>query len=216
MKTTTIRAWLAAAGLMAALPATAANYTYGDLLVGFDGSGNNFIYDLGQFSSLSIGETWNVGANLGTRFGVVGGTVGGTHIYATSSDYNELSYDPTGNGSTAISNIKTLSGQPNAITLGGSRTPTAGDTTGWTYQTDQAAGAPGNTFFNNYFNPNVSAGATAFFFDNLNSGAVGQAGAFVYDGVGGVLTFVPEPGSSALFILGGMVALVSRFRARRV
>ena len=57
MKRTTKYALLAASTLAVAATAQA-QYTYGDLLVGFTGGSQDFIYDLGQVSSLHVGETW--------------------------------------------------------------------------------------------------------------------------------------------------------------
>ncbi len=67
------------AALAAAASAQAQQYADGDLLVGFAGSGNDFIYDLGSVTSLSPGETWTVGASAGTQFGVVGALFNLTH-----------------------------------------------------------------------------------------------------------------------------------------
>src|SRR5438045_1627082 len=110
MKTTTKMACLAALALGFAASAQAGAYSYGDLLVGFDGSGSDKIFDLGQLTSFTAGQTWSVGVGLGSRYGLVGGTLNGAHIYASSFDSGENFYDPTGNGSTAISNIRTIAG----------------------------------------------------------------------------------------------------------
>ena len=201
--------------LLAAWSAPAqTNYVNGDLLVGFDGGTNDLIYDLGQFSALTLGETWNVGPGLGTRFGVVGAQSTGRHIYATSFDSAENGFNPTALYNTASSNIRTISGQPTAVTFGNSRSPSPGDTTGWTYQTDQPPATPGNTFQNNFFNPNVNVGSVAYFFDNANTGVVTPANGFTYDKVGGRLTYaaVPEPGTACL--LGGAALLALALRRR--
>src|SRR5689334_15689601 len=86
MKATLKLKLLSGACLMIAASVQAQNYVNGDLLVGFSGGGNDFIYDLGQFSSLHVGETWSLGPGLGTKFGVVGAQATGKHIYATSAD----------------------------------------------------------------------------------------------------------------------------------
>jgi hypothetical protein len=101
-----------------------------------------------------------------------------------------------------------------AVTFGNSRAPGPGDTTGWTYQTDQAPGTPGNTFQNNFFNPNVNVGSFAYFFDNGNTGTVTPANGFTYDSAGGILTYsaVPEPATGCL--LGGAGLLVLALRRR--
>jgi len=209
MKTKLKMALLSGACLAMAASAQAQNYVNGDLLVGFTGGGTDFIYDLGQFSSLSVGQTWNIGSGLGAKFGVVGAQSTGKHIYATSFDSTENSFDPTALYNTASANIRTISGQPTALTIGTSRTPGPGDTTSWTYQTAQPPGTPGNTFENNFFDPNVNVGSPAYFFDNPNTGGVTSQNAwFTYDSANGVLSYVPEPtagcllGGGSLLILG--------------
>ena len=130
-----------------------------------------------------------------------------------SSDSAENGY----NYSTAFynqdrANISTIAG---SLTLAGqSRTTTPLDTTGWTMQTAQAPGTPGNYLFNHMFNPNVSAGATAYFFDNTGVGAATPDSFFSYNSTSGQLGFgvseVPEPATVSL--LGGLGLLVLAFR----
>jgi len=214
MKTKMKKVLLSTACLLMAGFAHAQNYVNGDLLLGFDGGASDFIYDLGQYSALTLGETWNVGPGLGTRFGVIGAQSTGKHIYATSFDSAENGFDPTALYNTASANIKTASGQPTAVTVGTSRTTTSTDTTGWTYQTDQAAGTPGNTFENNFFNPNVNVGSIAYFYDNGNTGTVTPVNAFTYDSANGILTYsaVPEPGAWCLLAGAGLLAAALRRR----
>jgi len=197
-----------------------AQYVNGDLIIGFDGGSSDFIYDLGQYSSLTQGETWNLGATLGTQFGIVGGQSTGSHIYATSSDSAENGFDPTGltrSTGSVYANVRTIAGN---LTTGTSRTTTPTDTTGWTMQTDQAAGTPGNYFFNNFFNPNVPIGQTAYLFDNMNTGSVVPTSFFNYDSSSGVLTFgtpisVPEPSTLGIFTTAGLLLLVVRRQIAR-
>jgi len=178
------------ASALAVAASAQAQYVNGDLLVGFTGGSQDFIYDLGQASSLTLGRTWNLGANLGTQFGVLGAQSTGRHIYATSFDnVNENGFSPANLFFNARADITTIAG---GLTVGNSRTttPAAADwTTGWTYQTAQAAGTPGNTFQNDYFNPNVSVSSIAYFYDNLNSGTVTAAGFFSYNSSSGQFQF---------------------------
>src|SRR5215467_2792855 len=87
-----VRAVLLAAALTAAASTQAATYT-GDLLIGFTSqSGNDYVYDLGQTSSLFSGETFNLsgalaGFNLNTvHWAVIGDkNVLGTRTVWTTS-----------------------------------------------------------------------------------------------------------------------------------
>ncbi len=213
-----IKAVLVAAALAAVTSAQA--YTYGDLLVGFDGGTTDFIFDLGRFSNLTPGQTWNLGAafgqnNLGTHFGVAGASSGlsSSHIYATSPFADEGGF-LGGNNQAASANVATIG---TGITAGQLRTPAPTDSTGWFMQTDQAAGTPGNYFFNNFFNPNVSVGSVAYLFDNAANGTMTPANSFTYNPANGMLTFapVPEPGTYSLLACAGVLALVLRRRLAR-
>ena len=217
MKTSTKLALLAL-GLGTAVSARA--YTYGDVMVGFTGGSTDFIYDLGPYTSL-ISQSWNVGANLGTRFGAVGATaLSGTlaqNIFATSSDPSESGYLQGANWSGAKANVQTIG---TGLSLAGqSRTTTTSDTTGWHMQTDQPAGTPGNFFFNNYFNPNIAVGSTAYLFDNYpNSGGRSLIGMFTYDNAHGTLNFiaVPEPATTSLLAGFALLAFLVRRQFTRL
>lgn len=192
---------MALAATTACVHATGTSYTYGDLLVGFDGGTQDFIYDLGAFSALSDGKTWSLGSNLGTRYGVVGASTMSTkHIYSTSfaSDENAFSpfntYNLTRPTVVTTAEIIVSGGSFKYLSAGESKTTTPSDTTGWTFETDQSAGTPGTTFQNNFFNPNVDVGSMAYFFDNdasssSSGGTVTTAGYFFYDTAAGVLTY---------------------------
>ena len=209
MKNTLKYPLLAAAALAVASSAQA--YTNGDLLVGFTGGSSDFIYDLGSVSSLTDGKTWNVGTSLGSQFGVVGALSSGKHIYATSSDSAENGYlYSTAYFNQDNANIGTIAG---SLTVGLSRTTTPADTTGWTMQTAQSAGTPGNYLFNNLFNPNVTVDSPAYFFDN--AAAATPDGIFRYNAVDGVLAFsaVPEPTSIGILTVAGLLAVVMRRRS---
>ena len=202
-----------------AVASSAQAYVNGDLLVGFTGGSQDFIYDLGQASSLTLGQTWNLDANLGAQFGVLGVQNTGQHIYATSFDsLNENNFAPTGLFPNARADIATIAG---GLTLGNSRTTTQAAfdwTTGWTYQTAQAAGTPGNTFQNDYFNPNVSVASNANLYDNLNNGTVTPLSFFSYNPYSGQLAYgvtaVPEPTTIGLGGLGLLALAVRRKLAK--
>jgi len=211
----TFKVALASALALGAVTPAAKAYVQGDLLVGFTGGSSDFIYDLGQASSLTDGETWSLGTSLGTRFGIVGASsvANGSHIFSTSFDPAQNGYAQGANYATAKANILTID---NFITVGQSRTTTPTDTTGWTFQTDQPAGTPGNTFQNNFYNPNVDVGSTAYLFDNTPNETAGTPDIFfTYDATSGTLTFgappVPEPSTA---VLGGLGLLAFVLRCR--
>ncbi len=101
-----------------------------------------------------------------------------------------------------------------SLTAGASTTLSPSLTYSWTYQTAQPAGTPGKSFENDFFNPNVNVGSTAYFFENANNGTVTPENGFNYDSVSGVLTYqaVPEPGTLSLLALMGLVGLTVRRR----
>ena len=193
----TTRYALLAASVLALAASAPAQYVNGDLLVGFTGGSQDFIYDLGQLSTLTLGTTWNLGPGLGTEFGVVGAVNTGSHIFATSSDSAENGYSYyTAFFNQDRADISTLAG---SLVAGQSRTTTPTDTTGWTMQTAQPTGTPGNYLFNHLFNPNASVSSTAYFFDNSGAGVVPDS-FFSYNSASGQLSFgvssVPEPTTS--------------------
>ena len=208
MKNLSKFAFLAVSALALAASANAA-YVNGDLIAGFTGGGTDVIFDLGQASALFPGETWTISLGTQTDFGVVGALTSGRHIFATSADSAEDGWVQSGQYQTARGNILSLGG--GTLTAGNSVTPSSSDSTSWTFQTAQPAGTPGNTFQNNYFNPNVPLSSTAFVFNNVD-GTTTPMGSFSYDAPSSTLTFqpAPEPGTYALLGLGGVLALAFR------
>ncbi len=207
----------AAAALGLAVPVQA-QYVNGDLLAGFTSGTSDFIMDLGPYSSLSLGETWNVGANLGsqfggvTQFGVVGSLNLGQLIFATSPDRAENGFNPQGLFTPARANVATLA--QGSLTAGSFAILSPALSYSWTYQTAQTAGTPGNTFENNFFNPNVSVDSTAYLFENANSGTVTPENTFTYNNTSGELSYqvVPEPGTVSLLAVLGLLGLTVRRR----
>jgi hypothetical protein len=204
----------AVAALGLAVPAQA-QYVNGDLLAGFTGGPNDFILDLGPLSGLKLGQTWSIGANLGTEFGVVGSLNLGQIIFATSSDSAENSFNPQGLFTTTRADVATLA--QGSLTAGTSTTMSPSLTYSWTYQTGQPAGTPGKSFQNDFFNPNVSVGSPAFFFGNANNGTVASENMFTYNSVSGQLSYqaVPEPGTLSLLAVMGLAGLTVRRRLAR-
>jgi hypothetical protein len=207
---------LSAAAALAVAVSAQAQYVNGDLLAGFTGGPSDFILDLGPYSGLSLGQTWTVPANLGTEFGVVGALNFGQVIFATSSDRAENGFNPQALFTAARANVATLA--QGGLTAGLSISLAPSLTYSWASQTLQPAGTAGNTFENNFFNPNVSVGSTAYFFENANSGTVTPLDSFTYNSASGQLSFqaVPEPGSLSLLAVMGLAGLtVGRRLARR-
>lgn len=209
-----------AAVVLAVTTAAQAAYTPGDLLIGFDGGTQNLIYDLGQMSSFTPGQTWTISPPSGTtRFGLVGYD-NANNIYATwtgnATALGNIAFDPTGTYSTAGGSIRTIAGGASAIQAGQSRTTTSSDTTGWYMQTDQPAGTAGPTyFFNTYgINPNVGLSATAYLIAGNNNGTLSDVGSFGFNGANGLLTFAPVPEPTIFSLVGGSALLALTLRRR--
>jgi len=166
-----------------------------------------------------VGDSWSVGASRGVNFGVVGASAKGlttSHIYVTSSDSMEGGFVQL-SGGPASANVATIAGGNSAINQQGQfRTPSPTDPTGWYLQTDTPSPAQ-NSFENNYFNPNVPVGSTAFFFNNANNinSSGSPVGLFNYDPAGGTLTFVPEPSTYGVAAGLGLLVLTLRRKLAR-
>jgi len=213
------------AAACAATSTVRAAYTSGDLLVGFTSAGaaNDYMFDVGPVSGLTYGETWTLGSDLGGTFtsaqfqsaswGVIGALTSTKTIYSSAgiqgvpgpvanlSTYNAIHVNVISLGQSSIVNTATMPAQSSANS--------------WYSQTDQAAGTPGNFFFNNLANPNVSTAAMADVYALDDLGDPGsELGAFTISANGNTLTYiqVPEPGVASL--LGGFGLLALRLRRR--
>ncbi|HLH56756.1 MAG TPA: PEP-CTERM sorting domain-containing protein [Verrucomicrobiae bacterium] len=241
MKTSLKTTMLAVAGMALMIDAAHAQYAAGDLVAGFtSGSGNDVIYDLGQFSNFSNGETWNLlsaltsspggYANLnGLNWGVVGAQSTGLNS-ALKTVYSTVAHGQ----STAPVNI------PNTSTFNGIATSvntigqwvTAGSPAGIIASSDPASwngetivGGSG-TFFNNYGSatPSDPNSATPASFTSgsvvedlygvkANNTAATLLGTFTLSSTG-VLTFnavaVPEPSTYGVLAGLGLLAVCLR------
>ena len=209
-----------AAAVLAAVGTTqAATYT-GDLLLGFTSqSGNDFIYDLGQASALTSGETFNLsgslsGFNLSTvHWGIIGDkNVGGTRTAWTTTASGSPNVVPNLSAWTAI-DTATKSIYQNFPTggAGDSLSIAATDDNSWNMQT--ISGALTTQYHNAYEDPNLVGIGSASLFSVLGNGsAPTPLGTFAL-GANGTLTFTSVPEPSA-YVLGGLGLLALSFRSR--
>jgi len=212
---------LAALGLASV---TAAHATYNnDLLVGFTTqSGNDLVFDLGSFSSLTDGETWDLTSALSAAglsgsvstalWGVVGdinnsGTkttwlTDASGIPAADPSSSQWSYIHSADG--AIFSSLSAGG------IGNYGTPSSTVSYSWNQETAQGGSALG-TAYSSVANtdPNTSGLGTwvAFYQTVANGSAPTEVGSFSLNTVGAsdILSFepVPEPSSMALMAVGG-------------
>jgi hypothetical protein len=209
---THFKALLTAVAASVAL-ATTAQAASGDLLVGFDqGSGNTFVFNLGQFSALQNGETWNLGSQLvgagfnaatpgaGINFGVIGFNNTGSTLYSTmgpvdaSSDFNS-----------AKTVVNTLNNN--------NHTQPFGSGIDWFTQTENNF-ASGNWVGSTLMNPNTVQGSPA----TLNSYGIdtGVGNSFLDFNLGanGTLIYgvVPTPEPPTYSMLAGLGLLMLALR----
>jgi hypothetical protein len=213
-----IKLTLAAVALAAATSAQA--YNDGDLYVGFSGGpgGTDFIYDLGQASSLQVGvSSWNLSGmvpnlNANTVFGVIGFgfNAGQTDAFAFLTEATKNSQDFGGAGvGNAQSDVQTIAQQ---LQPGQSRTTSGTDQQGWTYNTHNGA-PPASSFQTDFMDPNVVVGNRAYFFAAAEiAGGTTLNNAFYFNPATGILTFqaVPEPATYGAVAGLGVLALALR------
>ena len=223
-------AMLAALGLASVTAAQAVSYD-GDLLVGLTtASGNDVVYDLGSFSSLTYGETWDLtsvlsGAGLSlsgtTKWGIVGDA-------NTDARYSWLTTaSGTANTVSAITAWNKINAAVGSIysSLSGSGlmgdygTPSSSVAYSWYSQTAKGGSAASSAFSAVSQNPNTTGlGTWVVLSQQVAGGGVGSvtpAGFFDLQIVGGndILSYqtVPEPGSMAMMAVGGgFLMLVGR------
>jgi hypothetical protein len=204
------------AGVACSTVATTAQAASGDLIAGFDqGSGNTFVFNLGQFSSLFSGEQWHLGTQLtgagfnpvtpgsGINFGVIGYNTTGSTLYSTVS-----AADPTSDFNGAKTVVNTLNTQNHVQAVGSG--------VDWFTETENQF-AFGNWVGSTLNLPNATQPGSA----TLNSLSVDTGASSSYldfnltwDGT--LIYGVPEPTTAGLFAGLGVLVLVLRRRFTRV
>lgn len=224
MKKQTKATLIALAIVSAATASQAAAYN-NDLIIGFSSTtGNDLLYDLGSFGSLTAGETWNLssllsGYNLST---VNWGVVGNSSASGTSRVlYTTFASAPATAGNGKGTSINSADGAlySNFATAGAGNSASVDSTTdnSWNHQTINPTLT--TQYLNAWENPNqVGTGSINFWSVQANSSAGVQDGTFSL-GSGGIVTFdavsVPEPSTYGLCAGAGLLALCLRNQFRR-
>lgn len=240
MKTSIKTTMLAMAGMALMIDAAHAQYSSGDLIVGFtSGAGNDVVYDLGKFSTFTSGETWNLFPSLTSTpggyanlSGLNWGVVGAQSTGLSSSLKTVYSTVPHGQVTppVGIPNTSTYNGIATSIntigqfiTSGPAGIDAASDAASWNGET--IVGGSG-TFFNAYGSatPSDPNSATPSGFTSgsviedlygvkANGSAATLLGTLAFDSTG-TLTFnavaVPEPSTYGALAGLGLLALCVR------
>ena len=214
MKKTLTALALAVATLAAVAPARAATYS-GDLIIGFSTtSGNDVIFDLGQRSALTSGETWDLSGLFSSasmslsgtpviNWGVIGNkNVGGTTRTAWVTG---LIDPPTLLGTPNYNALNTptisIAGGSTPLLPGGSITGPASDPNSWNTQT--ILGPLSGNYVNAYQSPNNQGFTSVPFWEVVaNGSSPNQLGSFAFAN-SAIVTFpaVPAPSSHSLLVL---------------
>jgi len=224
MKKTIKATMIALAVAGAASAAQAATYN-NDLIIGFtSASGNDLLYDLGSFSSLTSGEQWNLstllsGYNLNTvNWGVVGNTSASSSSRVLYTTFNST---PANAGSARGNAVNTADGAlySNFATAGSGQFATVDSSTdnSWNHQTLNPTLS--TQYQNAWENPNqVGTGSINFWAVQANNTTGTQDQFFTLDS-SGTVTFgvaaVPEPSTYGLFAGAGVLAVCLRNQFRR-
>lgn len=216
-----LRPALCAAFIAATAASThAATYT-GDLILGFTSqSGNDFMYDLGQASSLTDGHSVNLGSqlsgfNLSTvQWGIVGdANIGGTRT-AWTTTAGGAPAALANNAAWANLDTPTKSIFQNFAAGGAGQTLTISSTDDNSWNQQMINGALTTQYHNAYANPNQTGlGSLSIWTVVANGSSPSLLGTFSLD-AGGNVSFsaapVPEPSTFALLGLFGVAALSLR------
>jgi hypothetical protein len=222
MKRTSKFALLSAAALAAAGTVKAAP---GDLLVGVynPAVANTYVADIGSFSSLYAGETWDLSAGLtsagfttggggtigGANFGVVGYSLNGSTLYLTtgSGGKPDLSNSDWGTAAGYVDGMNANTGVQPVSTTGGASDDWYTQTINQYNQTGNLIGALGG--YN--VNGTQPGNATLVSEDQFANKPSGSFDYFTLS-TSGILTYVPEPSAISFAGLGFLVLALRRFR----
>jgi hypothetical protein len=245
-KTTKIAALTAAALVAAALSSQAAQTTPpGDLLIGIYNSsvGQTFVFDIGQFSSLTLGKTWNLDSLSGGQLFGAPGTLGAGGQYTSGgagfnastlagAHFGVVGYDVSGTDVNHIFYTAPGAKADLSNTDGGSwggavdGIPTGVYQRANSFQTDWQSITTGTTSAGGTydalggFNVNGTQGSQLFLYTGTAFATSGQQvkDSFFTLGTDGTLTYgaaVPEPGVYGLFAGAGLLVLSLRNQFRR-
>jgi hypothetical protein len=205
--------------LVTAVSATAATYN-GDLFLGFTTqSGKDLIYDIGPASSLFPGQTFSLSSSLlgaginslgSVKWGVIGDrNVGGQRFaWTTSGGAVPNTIPNTAVWGSIDTPARSIASQFTTLSLNRSATPDSSFDNSWNQQT--IAGTLTTQYHNAYGDPNVSGLKTASFYRVLADGSAPELVGTFNLAANGTVTFVPEPGTYALFGLGVLSLLFQR------